>query len=196
MPSRLTLHRTVQVSLATQTPGIVLITVTGYNVPKGPQNYSLAVQGDFKGVLASPRNPSWNRTSAGNCSLPLPQITAGPLGLINATSAIFNFTSSYGEQGPSIFRGKKATSPKFVSMGLCFACRQSSGSLSSCARHISSTKIYVAVEIKYQRCRLAKAMLRLPEAAAEASSHKKPFQGFKTVLSSAHSSSSMLLSIT
>ena len=67
-------------SIATQTPGILLITVTGYNIPKGPQNYSLAVQGDFTGVLASPNNPSWNRTSNVSCSLPLPQITSGPLG--------------------------------------------------------------------------------------------------------------------
>lgn len=86
----------MQVSIATQTPGVVVITVTGFNVPKGPQNYSLAVQGDFTGVLASPRNPSWNRTSATNCSLPLTQITGGPLGLVNSTTANFTFTSNIG----------------------------------------------------------------------------------------------------
>ena len=83
-------------SIATQTPGILLITVTGYNIPKGPQNYSLAVQGDFTGVLASPNNPSWNRTSNVSCSLPLPQITSGPLGLINQSSVAFTYTSSGG----------------------------------------------------------------------------------------------------
>ncbi len=86
----------VQVTIATQTPGLVLITVTGFNIPKGPQNYSLAVQGDFTGVLASPQNPSWNRTSATSCSLPLTQITGGPLGLVNSTTASFTFTSSTG----------------------------------------------------------------------------------------------------
>lgn len=115
----------LQVSIATQTPGVVLITVTGFNVPKGPQNYSLAVQGDFNGVLASPRNPSWNRTSATSCSLPLPQITSGPLGLINTTSVTFTFTSSTGmalaslsieQNGPSLHQ-RPQISPCKVRLG-------------------------------------------------------------------------------
>lgn len=44
-------------------PGIVVITVTAAALPMG-QTYSLAVQGDFSGQLASAYNPGWDRTTS------------------------------------------------------------------------------------------------------------------------------------
>ena len=85
----------LQVTWQNLTAGAVIITVQGFNIPVGPQNYSLVVQGQFSGQLQSPYNPAWApRAVPGNCSLPVAQITASPRLITNHTSPHFNFTTA------------------------------------------------------------------------------------------------------
>ena len=44
-------------------PGIVVITITAVTLPL-EQTYSLAVQGQFDGQLATPYNPGWDHTAS------------------------------------------------------------------------------------------------------------------------------------
>ena len=88
-------HHLLQVTWQNLTAGAVIITVQGFNIPMGPQNYSLVVQGQFSGQLQSPYNPAWGpRAVPGNCSLPVAQITASPHLITNHTSPRFNFTTA------------------------------------------------------------------------------------------------------
>lgn len=88
-------HHLLQVTWQNLTAGAVIITVQGFNIPMGPQNYSLVAQGQFSGQLQSPYNPAWAPNAVpGNCSLPVAQITASPHLITNHTSPRFNFTTA------------------------------------------------------------------------------------------------------
>ena len=99
-------HHLLQVTWQNLTAGAVIITVQGFNIPMGPQNYSLVVQGQFSGQLQSPYNPAWApRAVPGNCSLPVAQITAYPHLITNHTSPRFNFTTA-ADPAPNGFQCK------------------------------------------------------------------------------------------
>lgn len=90
----------LQVSIPNISSGIVVITVSGFSVPVGPQNYSLAVQGAFTGELESPYNPGWSGIVASRCRLPITTITAGPATFSNASTASLSFNASEGAARP------------------------------------------------------------------------------------------------
>ncbi len=62
---------------------VVGVQVTGHQVfaAQGPQLYSLVVLGSFTGSLASAYNPAGSNVTSSDCSLLVPQITAGPTGV-------------------------------------------------------------------------------------------------------------------
>ena len=99
-------HHLLQVTWQNLTAGAVIITVQGFNIPMGPQNYSLVVQGQFSGQLQSPYNPAWAPHAVpGSCSLPIAQITASPHLITNRTSPRFNFTTA-NDTAPNGFQCK------------------------------------------------------------------------------------------
>ncbi|BDA48509.1 probable serine protease/ABC transporter B family protein tagA at N-terminal half [Coccomyxa sp. Obi] len=87
------LNNVEQVVIPSMGPGLVVILVTGFNIPQGPQKYSLVVQGNFNGTLQSTYNPAWNGATSLSCDLPVPYINSGPATLSNRTSGSFNFTT-------------------------------------------------------------------------------------------------------
>ncbi|KAK9836281.1 hypothetical protein WJX81_001826 [Elliptochloris bilobata] len=83
-----------QVAIDSMDAGLVVITVMGFCIPFGPQNYSLAVQGNFSGWLESSYNPAWDGVARTVCLLPVAAISAAPPPLGNASLATFTFASS------------------------------------------------------------------------------------------------------
>lgn len=78
-----------QVAWNNLSAGLVIIVVTGHNIPYGPQNYALVVQGSMTGQLESSYNPAYGGGTARNCTLPVTQITSAPPLLSNQSTGVF-----------------------------------------------------------------------------------------------------------
>lgn len=87
-------HAFMQVSWDDLDAGLVVITVAGYNIPFGPQLYSLVVQGSFTGQLESTYNPAWNGVTSTMCSLPVARISSAPAVLSNSLTPTFVFATT------------------------------------------------------------------------------------------------------
>ena len=86
--------------------GLVVITVSAFNIPKPPQNYALVVQGRFTGQLNSTFNPAY--TSAlptTSCTLPVARITSSPPILTNNLNPTWAFRTA-SDPAPNGFQCK------------------------------------------------------------------------------------------